>query len=75
MINFVDYANKNKTEHNLKWSHIADHPNRILIIKGSGSGKTNSLLNLIKNQSDINKTYLCAKDPYDAKYQFLINKR
>ena len=36
---------------------------------------TNVLLNLIKNQSDIDKIYLYAKDPYDAKYQFLINKR
>ena len=33
------------------------------------------LLNLINNQSDIDKIYLYAKDPYDAKYQFLINKR
>ena len=36
---------------------------------------TNVLLNLINNQSDIDKIYLYAKDPYDAKYQFLINKR
>ena len=30
---------------------------------------------MIKNQSDIDKLYLCAKDPHKAKYQFLINKR
>ena len=36
MINFDDYTNENKTEHNSKWSHIADHPYRILIIGGSG---------------------------------------
>ena len=75
MINFDDYANENKTEHNLKWLHILDHPHRILIIGGSGSGKTNALLNLINNQPDIDKIYLYAKDPYEAKYQFLINKR
>ena len=40
-----------------------------------GSWKTNALLNLIKNQPDIDKIYLYAKDPYEAKYQFLINKR
>ena len=42
---------------------------------GSGSGKTNTLLNLINNQPDINKTYLYAKDPYEVKYQHLINTR
>ena len=48
---------------------------RILIIGGSGSGKTNVLLNLIENQLDIDKVNLYAKDPYEAKYQYLINKR
>ena len=75
MINFNDYTNENKTEQNLKWPYISDHPYRILIIGGSGSGKTNALLNLINNQPDIDKIYLYAKDPYEAKYQFLINKR
>ena len=42
---------------------------------GSGSGKTNALLNLINNQPDIDKIYLYAKDTYEAKYQYLINKR
>ena len=72
MINFVNYTNESKTEHNPKWPYILDHPYRILII---GSGKTNALLNLINNQPDINKLYLYAKDQYEAKYQFLINKR
>ena len=54
MINFNDYANENETlqelhSHNLKWPYIPDHPYRILIIGGSGSGKTNTLLNLINN--------------------------
>ena len=42
---------------------------------GSGSGKTNALLNLINNQPDIDKIYLYAKDPFEAKYQYLISKR
>ena len=75
MINFDDYANENKTEHNLKWPYIPDHPYRILIIGGSESGKTNALLNLINKQPNIDKIYLYAKDPYEDKYQFLINKR
>ena len=74
-INFDDYINENKTEHNKNWPYTADHPYRILIIDGSGSGKTNVLLNLIENQPDIDKIYLYAKDPYEAKYQYLINKR
>ena len=75
MINFDDYANENKTEHNENWAHIPDQPYRILMIGGSGSGKTNLLLNLIENQPDIDKIYLYAKDPYESKYQYLINKR
>ena len=75
MINFDDYVNENKTMHNKNWPYIPDHPYRILIIGGSGSGKTNLLLNLIENQPDIDKIYLYAKDPYESKYQYLINKR
>ena len=67
MINFDDYANENKTEHNLKRSYIPDHLYRILIIGGFGSGKTNALLNLINNQPDNDEIYLYAKDPYEAK--------
>ena len=48
--------------------YILDHPYRILITEGSGSGKTNFLLNLIENNSDIDKIYLYAKDPYEPKY-------
>ena len=75
MINFDGYVNENKTEHNKNWPYALDHPYRILIIGGSGSGKTNALLNLIEKQPDIDKIYLYAKDPYEAKYQYLINKR
>ena len=74
MINFDDYTNENIIEHNSKWPYIPDHPYRKLIIGGSGSGKTNALLNLINNQPDINKIYLYAKDPYEKNYQCLISK-
>ena len=46
MINFDDYTNENKIEHNNNWSYTSYHEYRILIIGGSGSGKTNVLLNL-----------------------------
>ena len=62
-------------EHNPNWPQIHDHPYRILIIGGSGSGKPNSLFNLINQQPNVDKIYLYAKDSYQAKYQFLINKR
>ena len=75
MINFDEYTNENKKEHNFNWPYIPDHPYRILIIGGSGKGKANALLNLINNQQDIDKIYLYAKDPYEDKYQYLINKR
>ena len=75
MINSDGYTNKNKVKHYLNWPYISDYPYRIFIKGGSGSGKTNALLNLINNQPDIDKIYLYAKDPYEAKYQYLINKR
>ena len=58
MINFDEYTNENKKEHNLNWPYIPDHPYRILIIGGSGTGKTNTLLNLINNQQPLIK-YIC----------------
>ena len=64
-----------ENEHNENWPHTPDKPYRILIIRGSGSGKTNLLLNLIQDQLDIDKIYLYAKDPYEAKYQCLIKVR
>ena len=75
MINFDECTNENKINHNPNWPYIPDHPYRILIVSGSESGKTNTLLNLINNQPDIHKIYLYAKDPYEDKYQILIKKR
>ena len=60
MINFDDVVKENIKENNPNWPQIPDHPYRILIIGGSGSGKTNSLFNLINNQSDIDKNlFIC----------------
>ena len=59
MINVDHYTNQNKAGHNPKWPYNPDYPYRILI----------------NNQPDIDKIYLYAKDPYEAKYQYLIKKR
>ena len=75
MININNIINENNKEHNEKWSYIPDHPYKILIIGGSGSKKTNMLLNLIKEQDDIEKIYLYAKDLSEPEYEFLIKKR
>ena len=58
---------------NKNWPYTPDHPYIILINGGSGSGKTNVIINLIDNQADIDKIYLHAKGPYETKYQHLIN--
>ena len=61
MINFDNYTNENKKELNRKLPYMPDHPHRILVVGGSGSGKTNALLNLINDQRDIDKIYLYAR--------------
>ena len=48
MIDLDSITNENNKKQNKKWPYIPDHPYRILIIGGSGSGKTNTMLNLIK---------------------------
>ena len=75
MINLDSISNKNNKKHNGKWPYIPDHPYRILIIGDSGSGKTNTLLNLINEQSDIDKIYLYPRDLDEPKYKILIKKR
>ena len=67
MINFNDAMKENIKEHNPNWPEIPDYPYRILVVEGSRSGKTNSLFNVISQQADIDKIYLYAKDPYEAK--------
>ena len=75
MIDFGDVTRENLKKLNPNWPQIPDHPYRILINGGSGSWKTNSFFNLINDETDIDKIYLYAKDPYKTKYQFLINQR
>ena len=78
MINLDSITDKNNKKHNEKWPYIPDHPYRIIITGGSGWGKTNTLLNLIKEidyHDVIDKIYLYARDLSKPKYQFLIKKR
>ena len=74
MINLDSIANKNSRKHNEKWSYIPYHPYRIIIIGGSGSEKTNALINLINEQNDIDKIFLYARDLSKPKYEYLIKK-
>ena len=74
MFNFDDVATKNIKDYNPNWPQIPVHPYKISIIGGSGSEKTNSLFNSISQLPDIDKICLYAKDAYETKYQFLINK-
>ena len=70
MLNLDDITNENNQDHNKKRPYIPDHPYRMLIIGSSGSGKTNALLNLIKEQDSDNftdKIYLYAKDLNEQK--------
>ena len=60
MINFDDVTKENIKEHNPNQPRIPDPLYKILIIGGSGSGKTNSLFNLINEELDIDKIYLYA---------------
>ena len=74
MFNFDYITKEDIEEHNPHWPEIPDHSYSILIVGDSGSGKANALLNLINHETDIDKVYFYAKDPYEAKYQLLITK-
>ena len=74
MINLDNITNKNNKRHNEKWPYISDHLYRIIIIGGSGSGKTNALINLINEQNDIDKICLYPRDLREPKYEYLIKK-
>ena len=75
MINLDSIAKENNKEHNEKWPYNPDHPYRILIIGGSRSGRTNTLLNFINKQHDIDNMSLYARDLREPKYEYLIYKR
>ena len=72
MINLDSITNKNKAHK--KWPYISDYPYRILITGGSESGKTNPLLNFMKEQDNIDNIYLYAKYLSEPKHEFLIKK-
>ena len=57
LINFDDVTKEKIKEHDLNWPQVSDHLHRILIIGDSGSGKTNSLFNLINQEPDFAKIY------------------
>ena len=75
MTNFDDVIKEETKEHNPNWPEITGYLYRILIIGDSGTGKPNSLFNLINQQPDIDKIYLYAKYLNEAKHQFLIKQR
>ena len=77
MFNLDSITNENNKDHNKKWPYIPNHPYAVLIIGDSGSGTTNALLNLIKEQESdnlINKIYSYVKYLGKPKYMFLIKK-
>ena len=69
MINYDDLTKENR--HDPNWPQIPDHPYRILIIEGSGSRKTNALLNLIKKMMIM--LVLLIKSIYMLKIQMKQN--
>ena len=75
MINLGSITSENNKKQNEKQPCIPNHPCRIFIIGGSGSGKTNALFNLINGQNGIDKIYLYARDLSEPKYEYLIKKR
>ena len=68
MINFDNFIKEKTKEHNQNWPEISDHPYRTLIVGGTGSGKTTTLLNLINYEPDIDNKFLYTKDPFEARY-------
>ena len=71
-----NYHESVEINRNQNWPYIPDHSYRIVIIGSLRSGKTNVILNLMKYQRrNIDKIYLCVKDPFESKYQLLINRR
>ena len=68
------YCKSIEINHNPNWPYIPDRPYKVLITGGSGLGKTNVLLNLIKHHwPDINKIYLYMWDLYETYMKFIWN--
>ena len=76
MINFDDVTKENIKEYNPDLPQVPDHPNRLLILGGFESGKTNSLFNLIIHKPEINRIYSYSKDKLRNKNlnTFLLQK-
>ena len=81
MFHFGYITKEDIREHTPNWSEVPDHPYRILTVGGSGSGKTNALLNLINHEqitfnhsSDIDfQGFLNLYKKWTAKlYSFLV---
>ena len=70
-----NYDESVEINHNTNWPYLPNYPSRILIIWGSGSGKTNGLLNLVKYQwPDLNKILFIHQRSIQIKMS-LINRR
>ena len=69
-----NYDESIEINHNPNIPYIRDHPYKVLFMNGSGSGKANAFLNLIKHQRPGNNL-LNVKDPFESKYKLLINGR
>ena len=67
MFKFDCITKEDIKRHNPNWTKTFDHPYIIFIVWGSGSGKTNALLNLINDEPDIDRPYLYVKGPHEAK--------
>ena len=72
MINFGGVTKENIKEQNPVWPQVPDRPYRLLIIRGSGSGKANTLL---IHEIVIDQIFWCVKDRCEAKQKLLVNKR
>ena len=75
MIKFDDVTKENINEHNPNWPQIPDPLQRILIIRSPESRKANPVFNLVSRQPEIDRSYLYAKGPNEAKYQLLVKKQ
>ena len=75
MFNFDVFTNENNIKHNLKWPYIPDHPYRLFIIEGSGSGKTNAKTNNLNYLIDptfskVNRLFVLSLENEDGRAFF-----
>ena len=75
MFKFNRITKEDIKKRNPNWSELPNHPYKILIVGGLESRKTNASFNLLHHEPDIDKFFLHAKDPYEAKHELLINIR